>query len=213
MTDGKFIPSGLTASDIDRTFNSSAATDASVKERATQRMLANIHAVAKHLLNVGDHAVERKLFVGVQPLGQSWRVQVSYADFVMGVKSPSLDEALEKVLQKLVSEVSSKLEESTRIISALDGKLDTRATIEGIRDVVRRVKLVKTVDVSDSNQPGVVDIVVALSRPTSLLERDEVCLEIGAKLERIRAVPIKYAVEIRGQLTDGDKHQACEEDD
>lgn len=171
-------------------------------EERIQRTLANIHAVAKHLLVVNEIDAMR-LFVGVQPFGRGWRVHVSYADFQMEVKEDKLDDALNGTLQKLMSHVSRRLEESTRIISALGGDGGARITKEAIEDAVRAVALVQSVSVSDSEYNlGIVEVHVTPERITTVEERDEMCVRIGAALERVRAIMIRFDVTICGFIYD-----------
>jgi hypothetical protein len=166
-------------------------------EQKIQRTLANIHALAKHLLVV--HEVDAmRLFVGVQPLGNGWRVQVSYSDFNMEVKTDKLDDALDDMLRKLMNHVSRRLEEGTRIVSALGPHPSNRATEQAIHDAVCTVRLVGAVKIVDGTEPGIVNVIVTPERITTLDERDEMCVRIGAVLERVRAVPIRFKVEING---------------
>lgn len=168
-------------------------------EEKIQRTLANIHAVAKHLLVVNEIDAMR-LFVGVQPFGHGWRVHVSYADFQMEVKEDKLDDALNGTLQKLMSHVSRRLEESTRIISALSDKARP-GTALAIENAVRAVPLVLHVEVKETLELGLVRVVVTPERITTVEERDEMCVKIGAALERVRVVAIQFEVIVTGLLS------------
>jgi len=93
------------------------------RERKLQQTITNIHAVAKHLFHIDgydDGYDVDELFVGVQPLGNMFRVEVTYAGFTTTIKEPTLTEALEKMLAKLMTHVSRRLEEAMRITAALD---------------------------------------------------------------------------------------------
>jgi hypothetical protein len=79
-----------------------------------------------------------RLFVGVQPLGKGWRVQVSYGDFAMEVKEDKLDAALDETLKKLMSQVSRRLEESTRIIATLGDESSMAQPALTIVDLIER---------------------------------------------------------------------------
>ena len=85
-----------------------------------QRKLAFVHALAKHLLNVFND--DAQLFIGVQPLGRSWRVQVSYEGFLLQKEAADLPSALELMLQHLAKAVSQRLEDGSRLLDQIGVK-------------------------------------------------------------------------------------------
>jgi len=88
-------------------------------EKVIQRKLGFIHALSKHLLHVNDIDAQN-LFVGVQPLGNGWRVQVSFSGFLLEKKALDLSDALEQALQHLMEGVSKRLEEGAQLLNKIE---------------------------------------------------------------------------------------------
>lgn len=84
-------------------------------EREITRRLSYIHALAKHLLRVGDD-LAHQIFIGVQPNGEAWNVQVGYAGFLLEKSAAKLSDALEMVLTSLIESVSHQMEEAARLL-------------------------------------------------------------------------------------------------
>lgn len=93
-------------------------------EHDVQVSVANIHALAHHLLNLGEYD---QLYVGMSPHSRGWRVRVRYESFLMDHEAPTLGDVLELTLRDLMSRVVRRLEESERLMAAL-GELRTKAT-------------------------------------------------------------------------------------
>lgn len=166
-----------------------------------QRTLANIHAVARHLFNITDVDAE-ELYVGVQPLGNVWRVQVSYAGFDLRVKEPFLTEALEKTLAKLMTQVGRRLDDDTRLLAALNPGASRIGTHDAIAHAVKLVAgVAEATFQEDSNEPGMVTAYVLPDHVMTIEERDQFSAEIGMALGKSSAAIVRFRVKILGLFT------------
>lgn len=174
------------------------------RERKIRCTLSNIHAVARHLLGVGmTHEENDDLFVGVQPLGDAWRVQVAYAGFELRMKEPTLTEALEKTLAKLMTHVGRRLDEDTRLLAVLDPKAHSRiATRDAVEEAVRRVPGVQSVELEEpENEVGVVVVRVVPDGVMTLEARDQLVAEVGAALALSLAVLVRFRIKVFGMIS------------
>lgn len=164
------------------------------REQLVQRTIANIHAVAKHLLSLNETDAE-ELYVGVQPLGNFWRVEVKYAGFVLSVKEPALGAALEKTLAKLVANVGRRLDDGMKLIAALDPlHVSKRGTRDAIAEAVGQIANVANATFTE----GIGEIGIRVT-PTRVLLNDEAIqlgVDLGAALATHVAFPIKFNVTI-----------------
>lgn len=131
-------------------------------EAEISRTLANIHAVARHLLGVTElaRAAAPSLFVSVSPSGRMWVVTVSFEGFKQVATSPVLAEALEMMLRQLMTSVSRRFEEDTRLLALMKEPTGNKFTADHVRDVVLGVPGVDAVEMEDTMEPGVVNVVV-----------------------------------------------------
>lgn len=162
-----------------------------------QRTLSNIHAVARHLLNVESE--DEQLYVGVTPSGVSWKVVVSYQGFRTVKSAAKLGDALDQMLQDLTSRVSRKLDEGMRIVAMMrDVPTSPIAVIE---DAVLGVEAVQAVNVV-SHELGITIVTVTPHGVQKLEERDAMCAAVGAALERVRAAGSRFEVRVIGLVVE-----------
>lgn len=167
------------------------------RERQIQRTLSNIHAVARHLFGLGpDSRDADDLYVGVQPLGNAWRVQVTYASFELRVKEHTLTDALEQTLAKLMDPVLKRLDEGTRLVAVLDPNFGRVATHDALASAVKRVAGVSEAAFREEAEPGVVTVCVTPDRPMTTEERVQFVAEIGMALGKTGAAVVRFRVQV-----------------
>jgi len=173
--------------------------DAAVKQigddhvRKLQRTITNIHAVAKHLFHIDDASYDaEELFVGVQPSGTYWRVEVTYAGFTHTTKSPTLTEALEITLSKLMSKVSHRIDEGTRLVAAITPDSNSR---RGTRDAITEA-VMKVANVADATFTESVGAIAIHVTPMRVLLIDE-AMQLGVDLRAALATHVAFPVIIK----------------
>lgn len=154
-----------------------------------QRTIMNIHAIAKHLLDVKDD----KLVVSVQPMSHSWRVKVAYEGFQLNVEDHTLSETLDRTLGSLMSSATAKLEKLNCLIAAVNVGASDPSSLLGVEQAMFDASpLVERVEINNTTQPGVAEIQLTLIDNHTQHERDQACLSIGAALERVRPVGVVF---------------------
>jgi|GEM_PF-4544239 len=158
--------------------------------------LTSIHAVARHLLNL-DVLAAKDLFVGVQPLGSAWRVEVKYAGFMLQESAFSLPAVLDQTLAKLMGRVSERLEADTRMIKTLNqpnAEPATKLLFAHHSEILRLVRSVGGVlDVALEEGPGEVTIVARIEK---VLDCRNLAFLIGLKLGYQRPAAIAYKLKL-----------------
>jgi hypothetical protein len=144
-----------------------------------QRTLSNIHAVARHLLNVDED--EDELFVGVQPLGSAWRTEVRYAGFKLITKDNTLSGVLERTLSKLMTNVGRRLDEGTRLLAALNPDPPRDGTRLAVEEAVKRVRGVADVLLQE-DEPGAFTVFVKSELKLDSSDRCQLAAEVGVAL-------------------------------
>lgn len=84
--------------------------------RSVDNAISFTHALTKHLLHVPNEDAPH-ILIAVLPLGETWKVRVTYRGFHIESSGTTLTESLEKIIEDLTARVSAQLDEGVKLLN------------------------------------------------------------------------------------------------